>query len=1159
MTLTCFIYSWELLVKKDLPIIIGFGYDEKENKISIAIDDFPLYKYTEFLKFNLKTHLNKKEIKKKRLLRQYLKGEKKIYKIYFKTYSEYASFKSLLFNVDLVSTFLVHQNLNTVGWVSINEYQKNENDHYTTFSNEYKVSYKNVHAKDINNYPEPSVLSFDIECMSHDFESFPNCYSYSDFISTISIVYQYKNIKTNIAICVKYKDKNCIVNREDLNEINRDFISFIDFDNFNNACINYSIFEKNNFNDKNDTIFKKKNNNEKNDTLFEKNNSEKNDTLFEKNNNSEKNDNVIVNENNSFSDKNDNLIINENNNFNDKNDNVTINEKVLSHIDNGKGNHNLSHPDNMVNNIFSNNYNNEHWNNNFDFDGKFNNKIINPDNNSRNIFIMDEPKNSSIKNNNNDTIDNKPINSVIENRYHKFKALLSNANISIYNTKDRYNRFKNMINNSINIDKSINLNNNYNDNNSERNKSSFEPIEEFIKKYEKSKINKQIKNDVLNENYDIIYVETEYDLICEFFNQIRKLDPDLIIGYNTFGFDYKYLAQRAGMYLVIDQNDSPFTANRIIDKPTKFVSNAMNNEVELEIPGRIAIDMFKYAKSLNMSSASLNYVSEQLLNKHKIDLPYKDMFYLIYENTDDSLNKVAMYCIMDSILTLEIFNVSHQWIQLLEIAKISRIRIDEIYKNGQSKKFANLLYKYCEDNDICIDFDNSKINGYKGATVIEPQSGVYDHCTMLDFTSLYPSVIITHNICYTTILKENEIEKYSKDSYHKIDIGDKVYYFTKEHIGILPRMMKILLSERVRYKNLAKKATGADHIIYDKRQYALKIQANSIYGCLGSSSLKYLRFLPGAECTTGMGRNYLNKTINLIENNTEFSVIYGDTDSCLIEYKKDDCEEDDISSNTNNDYSKNKDSNTSEYDNKKVSLNDNENNENTDSINNEFSLQKFIDDSKAVAEFVTNQLPEGMHLKYENTFSRMLIISKKKYSGILANKSELYIKGIDIIKKNTCTFIRDYYKIFLYMILFNYPKKLIRKKVIEMKKELLFGKVPLEKLIMKLSVGPKYVNKSYYVLLFVNNHKRYNLDYKIGEKIDYIIIDTKTFSFNENSHLLGDKIMSLDLYKNICEKATKNNNITKPKLDYNYYYYHYVETGFKSLLKVYDEDICDLL
>jgi len=1089
MTLTCFIYSWELLVKNDSPFIIGFGYDEKDNKTSIVIDDFPLYKYSESLKFNSNTHQNVK----KRLLRHYRDGEKEIYKIYFNSYSKYASFQPTLFNVDLVSNFLVHQNLDTIGWVSIEIYQKNEMEHYTTFINEYKVSYKDVYAKDINYYPMPSILSFDIECMSHDFESFPNCYLYGDFISTISIVYQDKNIKKNMAICVKYKDKNSVVNREDLNEIDSSFISFIDINKFNNACENYTFFEKN-----------------------------------------------ISNE---------------------KNDNIIINEKKFNSIDNEKKNKDFIHLNNIMNNVTNKNPNNDVINN-INKNDKTTHKEISTDNkiNNRNLSIFNATKKISNGKNFKDIDYNKSIHNEIENRYRKFKTILSNSHGYSNTTVNRFNRLKNMIYNSMNNDDN-------NKNGNKTNKGSIESVEEFIRKCEKSKVDKQLKNNVLNEKYNIIYVETEYDLICEFFNQIRKLDPDLIIGYNTFGFDYKYLAQRAGMYLVIDQKDSPFTANRILDKPTKFISNAITNEVELKIPGRIAIDMFKYAKSLNMPSASLNYVSEQLLNKHKIDLPYKDMFYLIYENTNDSLNKVAKYCIMDSILTLEIFNISHQWIQLLEVAKISRIRIDEVYKNGQSKKFANLLYKYCEDNSICIDIDKSKINGYKGATVIEPLSGVYDYCTMLDFTSLYPSVIITHNICYTTLLNEGEIEKYSKDSYHKIDIGNKVYYFTKEHVGILPRMMKILLSERVRYKNLLKKASGSDRIIYDKRQYALKIQANSIYGCLGSSSLKYLRFLPGAECTTGMGRNYLNKTINLIQNNTEFKVIYGDTDSCLIEYKEKPHDKNKIiersTTNGNNNYNNDKNDNEnnnsdkndiSEYINQNGSFN------NSGRFNNnELNLQKFIEDSKAVAEFVTNHLPEGMHLKYENTFTRMLIISKKKYSGILSNKSELYIKGIDIIKKNTCTFIRDYYKIFLYMILFNYPTHSICKKVLEMKKELVSGKVPVEKLIMKLSIGPKYVNKSYYVLLFVNNHKQYNLDYKIGEKVDYVIIDTNTFSFNENSNLLGNKIMSLDLYKSICEKAVKNKNIIKPKLDYNYYYSHYVEPGFKSLLKVFDHKVSDLL
>ncbi|ORX77563.1 DNA/RNA polymerase, partial [Anaeromyces robustus] len=447
-----------------------------------------------------------------------------------------------------------------------------------------------------------------------------------------------------------------------------------------------------------------------------------------------------------------------------------------------------------------------------------------------------------------------------------------------------------------------------------------------------------------------------------FFFQIGKLDPDIVIGYNIFAFDYHYITRRAGIFIKED-----FNASRILNKRTEFRDFSFK-ETEIYFPGRLNIDMFNYVKTLNLPVSSLNFVSETLLNKQKVDLPYLDMFKLIEKGDEESLHRVAHYCIMDSQLTLDIFDISHQWIQLLEVSKTSRIRIDEVYKMGQSIKFTNLLYQYCYNSNICIDDDKEGVDEYHGAVVLEPSPGVYNLCSMLDFTSLYPSVIITHNICYTTLLKSKDIKGMNKDDYHIIDISKniddndsgnnsnsnsngnvkgnrkkndntnhKIYYYTKKHEGILPRMMKILLSERIKFKNLMKTATGIDKIIYDKRQWALKIQANSIYGCLGSKELKFLRFLPGAECTTGMGRNYLFKAIELI-NETPFEVIYGDTDSCLIK---------------------------------------------CDAIEGDVEL--FIKNSIKVAEFVTSNLPEGMHLKYENTFSRLIIISKKKYSGILVN------------------------------------------------------------------------------------------------------------------------------------------------------------------------------
>ncbi|KAG4082525.1 DNA/RNA polymerase [Neocallimastix lanati (nom. inval.)] len=1034
-----------------ISIIIGFGYSNIRNdKVSIIIDNYPLYKFSQYrdFKFNGNSR-NNKEVLSRKLLRHYLEGNKIIFKVMFPNYSEYSSYYSSILNVDIISAFLAECNLNTIGWIEMEHWELNSKEKYTTFDEEYIVQYKNIKSVEINSYPSPSILSFDIECMSHDFESFPNRYIFEDYISTISLVFNHENEKKCIAICVKFDDDINVINKNEFEEIDAKFFPFLDLQSFKAACIEQSIFK----------IDMKK---------------------YEAQKFNKENKNNIANKVEDIKDKveentEDNVEIDVENNIESKVE-CNVESNVESNV---KNNEEKLVEDNVEDNAENKDKNNVE-NDSSDETLNFRNKNL----------IIQTNKNICNPNQSNNT-----YNSEVNERFNKFKNILIKKRSYDEGIVNRFNRLSNI------------LNVNYSDDGH-------------------SRIDK-------------------------------KFDPDIIIGFNTFGFDYKYLAQRAGMYLSIDTKETPFSASRILNKPSQF-NNLMGDEVELYIPGRIAVDIYKYAKSLNLPSSNLNYVSEQLLNKHKIDLPYKEMFYLIYENTEESLHKVAKYCVMDSILTLNIFNVSHQWIQLLEVAKISRIRIDEVYKTGQSKKFSNLLYKYSYDNNICIDLDQSNIQGYKGATVIEPKPGVYDYCTMLDFTSLYPSVIITHNICYTTLLDSSTIDKYPKDSYHRIDIGDKVYYYTKNHIGILPQMMKVLLSERVRYKNLMKESSGADYIIYDKRQYALKIQANSIYGCLGSSSLKFLRFLPGAECTTGMGRNYLNKAINIIQEKTKFHVIYGDTDSCLIEYKKE------KKSFFEMYYSQNKNSN-------KINNNENNNNNNNNIINDNenvqnnnldhFDTDKFVKECKEVSNIVTNLLPEGMHLKYENTFSRMLIISKKKYSGILADKDKptLYIKGIDLIKKNTCIFIRDYYKIFLYMILYKYPKKLIKEKVIKMKKELLAGEVPFEKLIMRLSIGPKYKNKSYYVLLFINNHKRYNLDYKVGEKINYVIIKTTNFSFSKDSNLFGDKIMSLDLYNNLKEKSLKDKNIIVPKLDYNYYYNHYVRKGLINLLKSYSEEISELL
>ena len=126
---------------------------------------------------------------------------------------------------------------------------------------------------------------------------------------------------------------------------------------------------------------------------------------------------------------------------------------------------------------------------------------------------------------------------------------------------------------------------------------------------------------------------------------------------------------------------------------------------------------------------------------------------------------------------------------------------------------------------------------YEGATVIEPKKGYYTMpIATLDFASLYPSIMMAHNLCYTTlVINKKEIENFKeKNDITKTPNGD---YFVKSTIkkGILPIILEELISARKQAKDELKKATDPFiRAVLDGRQLALKISANSVYGFTGA-------------------------------------------------------------------------------------------------------------------------------------------------------------------------------------------------------------------------------------------------------------------------------------------------------------------------------------
>jgi DNA polymerase alpha subunit A len=161
---------------------------------------------------------------------------------------------------------------------------------------------------------------------------------------------------------------------------------------------------------------------------------------------------------------------------------------------------------------------------------------------------------------------------------------------------------------------------------------------------------------------------------------------------------------------------------------------------------------------------------------------------------------------------------------------------------------------------------------YLGGLVLEPKRGLYDKFVLLlDFNSLYPSIIQEFNICFTTV------EYPGPDAPYVLPVPQKQ--------GKLPGVLAELVSKRKEVKKLMEKETNPfDQERLNIRQLALKILANSTYGCLGFSGSRFYA-KPLAELITSKGREILQLTVSTVKNELGMEVVYGDTDSIMVDSK----------------------------------------------------------------------------------------------------------------------------------------------------------------------------------------------------------------------------------------------------------------------------------
>ncbi|RVE41948.1 hypothetical protein evm_013402 [Chilo suppressalis] len=310
----------------------------------------------------------------------------------------------------------------------------------------------------------------------------------------------------------------------------------------------------------------------------------------------------------------------------------------------------------------------------------------------------------------------------------------------------------------------------------------------------------------------------------------------------------------------------------------------------------------------------------------------------------------------ESKLIFDIYIASDALLLAKEMAEISGCSMNKVLSNNRAKiiDFA-LLNELYDRNYIFPSCERKSTQQYTGGMVLTPAIGAYtDAVLLLDFNSLYPSIVQEFNVCFSTIGNSNaEIQNITEDV---MPILEKSSVSLEK--GFLPIVISNLVNRRREVKKLITKNFNGNNKIYDLRQKALKLLANSIYGCLGFPISRFCNYTM-ASFITRKGRNLLEEARNIAINELGLDVIYGDTDSIMINTKFNYCDE---------------------------------NLDNIKKISEEFKNR-------------VNSKYKHIEIDLEKIFVRLFLYKKKKYAGLYAAENGSFkkeYKGIDTVRRDVC-------------------------------------------------------------------------------------------------------------------------------------------------------------
>lgn len=390
--------------------------------------------------------------------------------------------------------------------------------------------------------------------------------------------------------------------------------------------------------------------------------------------------------------------------------------------------------------------------------------------------------------------------------------------------------------------------------------------------------------------YVNVLQESEHAHLSTIQTLLSKFNPDIIVGHELF-------SDIVDVYLSKLKNNGIESLNllsRCCVDPKKLIrlnNKNTKNKAKVTFAGRLLLDTFALSKEfLKLDEYSLSSIYAHL-NKESPSL---------LTPTPETELRTSAVQIVDILLKLQLLPLT------MQLSKVAGCLWQISLRQARAERNeVLLLHKFYANNYILPDkqkFDKDEDGdekGYEGGLVLEPTTNFYDtYIVLVDFNSLYPSIIRHYKICFTTVLRQFKSLTKSLRNQQEEPTRDEMVYDEQELVKpmneinvipdqepLLPQILTVLINKRKEVKNMMKREKSPSVLRQlEIKQQAYKLIANSIYGCLGFS---FSRFYSKkmAALVTKFGRTLLENSKNLIETQG-FSVIYGDTDSLMVNTMK---------------------------------------------------------------------------------------------------------------------------------------------------------------------------------------------------------------------------------------------------------------------------------